>query len=103
MSEDIRDKFANTDMENQIGVLQKSMYHMISFHILKTENDFLDRIAETHNHSHYDIKLEYYDHWLESLIATVKETDPLFDSEVELAWRITFSSGILYMKMHYDP
>ncbi len=101
-SDEIKRKFKDTDMESQVGILQKSMYHMISFYVLHTDHEFLRRIATTHNQSHYDIKPEYYDHWLEALISTVGELDPQFDRETELAWRLAVTPGILYLKMHYE-
>ena len=52
--------------------------------------------------SNYDIKPEYYDHWVEALIETVKDLDPHFDREIELSWRLAVNPGVLYMKMHYE-
>ena len=82
-------------MESQIRILQKSMYHMISFYVLNTAHVYLRRIAVTHCQSNYNIKPEYYDHWLEALILTAREKDPQFDRETELAWRIAMNPGIL--------
>jgi hemoglobin-like flavoprotein len=101
-SDEIRERFKHTDMEAQVGILHKSMYHMIGFYILNTEHEALRRIAQTHAKSQYDIKPEFYDHWVEALILTVADLDPKFDREVELAWRLAMSPGVLYMKMHYD-
>lgn len=99
--DEIRAKFKDTDMESQVRILQKSMYHMIGFYMLHTDHEFLRQIATTHNQSHYDIKPEYYDHWLTALISTVAELDPQFDQETELAWRLAVTPGILYLKAHY--
>ena len=101
-SDEIKSKFKDTDMESQVRILQKSMYHMIGVYVLKTEHEYLRRIAVTHNRSNYDIKPEYYDHWIEAMVSTVRELDPQFDREIELAWRIAVTPGILYMKMHYE-
>ena len=101
-SDEIKNKFKDTDMESQARILQKSMYHMISFYVLNTEHDYLQRIAESHARSNYDIKPEYYDHWLEALILTVGELDPQFNRETELAWRLAVTPGILYMKAQYE-
>jgi len=101
-SDEIKEKFKHTDMESQIGILHKSMYHMIGFYVLNTEHEHLRRIAHTHARSNYDIKPEYYDHWVEALIETVKDLDPHFDREIELSWRLAVNPGVLYMKMHYE-
>ncbi len=100
-SEDIRQKFSGTDMEAQVGILEKSMFHMVSFYVTRTDTDFLHSIARTHNRNGYDIKPEYYDIWLESLLDTVRELDPEFQSETELAWRLAMTPGIEFMKFHY--
>lgn len=101
-SEEIRDKFLNTDMEKQVGVLQKSIYHLVSFYISKQENDYLYKIAVTHNKKNYDIKPVYYSVWLDSLIETVRQLDPQCDRKIELAWRMALTPGILYMQSLYD-
>lgn len=48
-----------------------------------------------------DIHPELYDLWLECLIETVAEFDDGFRDEVELAWRLVLSPGIVYMKFKY--
>lgn len=50
----------------------------------------------------FNIKPYLYHLWFECLIDTVREFDPLFSDDVELAWRLTLSSGITYMKFGYD-
>ena len=45
---------------------------------------------------------ELYEAWLDSLIATARESDPDFDDELELAWRVVLAPGIAYMKFRYD-
>ncbi len=101
-SDEIRQKFKDTDIDAQARILQKSMYHMISFYVLNADHDFLHKIAISHARSQYDIKPQYYDHWMEALILTVEELDSQFDREIDLAWRLALTPGILYMKMHYE-
>jgi hemoglobin-like flavoprotein len=95
-------KFAHVDMAAQVGVLQKSMFHIISFYVAKTDSEYLRSIALTHSKAQYDIKPEYYDIWLESLIETVRKVDSEFEDDVELAWRLAMSPGIQFMKFHYQ-
>jgi hemoglobin-like flavoprotein len=100
-SDAVREKFEGTDMDRQEVVLQKGMYHLISFYLIKQDNEFLQEIAKTHSRSQYDIGGEYYDLWLDALLKTVEELDPEFDDDLRLAWQIVMTPGILYMKHHY--
>lgn len=88
-------------MDSQIHVLEKSMFHMISFYVAKTDTEYLRTIALTHNREQYDIKPEYYDIWLEALIETVEELDPGYNADLGLAWRLAMTPGIQFMKFHY--
>ena len=100
-SDEIREKFTNVDMPAQVGVLQKSMVHILSFYVAKTDSEYLHSIAMTHSRGQYDIKPEYYDIWLESLLETVRNMDPEFEDNIELAWRLAMTPGIQFMKFHY--
>lgn len=101
-SDEIRAKFEGVDMEKQVGVLQKSIYHLLSFYVSKEESDYLHSIAVSHNRKNYDIKPDLYNVWLDSLVQTVRMLDPECNREVELAWRIALTPGILYMQSFYD-
>ena len=101
-SDEICQKFANVDMVAQVGMLQKSMFHIISFYVAKTDSEYLQSIAMTHSRAQYDIKPEYYDIWLESLIETVRKMDSEFEDDIELAWRLAMTPGIQFMKFHYQ-
>ena len=100
-SADIRYKFLGTDMERQVSVLQKSMFHMLSFYISKTDSGYLCDIAESHSQSRYNIEPAYYDIWLDTLTEVVRQVDPEFEEEIELAWRLAMTPGIQFMKFHY--
>ena len=101
-SERIREKFEATDMERQVTVLQKGLYHLITFYLTKTDNQFLRDIATTHSKDYYGIDLDLYDLWLDALLATVEEMDPEYNGDLQLAWRIVMTPGILYMKHHHS-
>ena len=101
-SDRVKEKFASTDMEQQQRVLQKGVYQLISFYLTKSDSQLLRDIARSHDKRHYDIESDLYDMWLESLIATVAEMDSQYDSDLELAWRIVMTPGILYMKHYYS-
>lgn len=100
-SEEVREKFKDVDMDSQIHVLEKSMFHIISFYVAKTNTEYLRTIALSHNREQYDIKPEYYDIWLEALIETVEELDPEYNLDLDLAWRLAMTPGIQFMKSHY--
>ncbi|GAL28986.1 hypothetical protein JCM19239_1721 [Vibrio variabilis] len=45
-----------------------------------------------------DISVKELDIWVDSLLATVAIYDPLWDQEIELAWRNVLALGIEIMK-----
>ena len=100
-SREVRDKFTDVDMAAQVAVLQKSMFHVVSFYVTKTDTDYLMSIARSHSRTQYNIKPELYDIWLESLIETVEAMDPKYEDELALAWRLAMIPGIEFMKFHY--
>lgn len=49
-------------------------------------------------HREWRIENHHYDLWLESLMSTVEEIDPLYSQNVDSAWREVMSIGIHIMK-----
>lgn len=98
----VREKFAETDMERQAAVLQKGLYHLISFYLTKNDNQYLLDIALSHGSDNYEIEADLYDLWLDALLKTVEELDPEYDRDLRLAWQIVMAPGILFMKHHYQ-
>jgi len=98
----VADHFRNTDMTQQKKMLEKSFYSLFIFYATNNANDYLEKIAKHHSKAHANVAPELYDLWLECLIKTVAEYDPLFDENTELSWRVVLSSGITYMKFKYD-
>jgi hemoglobin-like flavoprotein len=101
-SPQVRVLFRNTDMAVQRRMLKKSFFSLVSFYASGTVDDVLRKTAEIHSARQLNIDPYLYDLWLECLIDTVREYDPLFSDDVELAWRLILSSGITYMKFGYD-
>jgi len=95
-------KFEKTDMEVQKQLLRQSVSFMLSFSTTLKSSSHLKSIARRHSKSQVDIHPGLYDQWLNCFLKTVKEFDPEFDQEIELAWRVILSPGIAYMKYHYD-
>lgn len=98
----VRHKFRHTDMVKQRTMLKKSFYSLLTFYASGSVDNVLERIAANHSRKGLDVPPFLYDLWLESLMDTVKRYDPLFDDDVELAWRLVLSPGITYMKFKYD-
>ncbi len=65
-------------------------------------SEVLLEIAIKHDAQHHDIKPHLYLLWLDSLIAAVSDSDPLFDNKIEKAWRIVMQKGIDYMIGQYQ-
>lgn len=100
-SEEVRAKFANTDMKRQVRMLEDSLY-VIAVAVQGEEGSMargdLPRIAARHGRKDLDIRPELYELWLECLIETVRGHDSQFTSEVEAAWRDTMAFGIEQMR-----
>ena len=101
-SEEVAEKFKDTDMERQQQVIKDSLHHMLNCYVQREINDEVIRIAVLHNKANLDIPPKLYDLWLECLIETAGEFDEEFDKYVELAWRTVLSIGITYMKFRYN-
>jgi len=103
-SEEIRAKFAGTNMKRQVQMLEDSLY-VIAVAIQGEEGSLargdLPRIAARHSRKDLDIRPGLYDLWLECLIEAVRTHDPQFSGEVEAAWRETLAVGIDYMRARY--
>ena len=95
-------RFADTNFATQTRALQTSFYMAMLASSRRGEAaDYLNRIAGYHSHSQMDIKPEYYDLWIDSLVAAVREFDPKFDDGVERVWREFLQPAIEYMKAKY--
>nr|WP_264875970.1 globin [Vibrio agarivorans] len=57
-------------------------------------------LAKRHKDMNLNIKPEELVAWRESLLVTVANFDPLFDDEIEQAWRSTLELGIEIMSKH---
>jgi len=91
--------FKATNMQRQVEMLEASFYMvMAASQSPSASHEFLGHTVEAHQHR--DIAPHHYDLWLESLIATVEETDGKYDKNIENAWRTVMGIGIEYMKTH---
>ncbi len=99
----VREKFAHTDFTRQKRALRASLYAML---LAASDEDkgperYLRDLAELHSSKRLNIGAEFYDLWLDSLLATVKEFDPQYSPEVEKTWERVMMVGIDYLLSHY--
>lgn len=97
----VKEKFQNVDMNAQKTMLRQSLAYLPNMFVMNKIPDHLVSIGQKHDRSHADIPPHLYGLWLESLIETVKEFDPRYDDDIELAWRLVCSQGIAFMTFMY--
>jgi hemoglobin-like flavoprotein len=103
-SDEVKEKFKNTDMKRQALMLQDSLFVLAVAAQGGKDSPArysLPGLAETHGHKGLDIRPELYDVWLDALLEAVKRHDPEHSPEIEEAWRTTLASGIEYMRTHH--
>ena len=100
-SERIAKMFENTSMDAQKLLLKKSLTELLKFYEEKNVNQHLLHIGQIHAEDKLDVSPEMYDLWLDTLIETIQKFDPEYHPKIELAWRVTLSPGITYMKFAY--
>jgi hemoglobin-like flavoprotein len=103
-SDEVAEKFKNTDFKRQNTALADSLY-VVANAAVSDEGSLgregLARVAARHNHKDRDIRPELYDLWRDSLLATVRIYDPEFTPAIEEAWRSILGWGIEYMRSRY--
>ena len=103
-SDEVRAKFAKTDMLRQVQMLEDTLFvvaNAVQGEEGSPARSDLPRIAERHSRRDLDIGPELYDLFLECLIVTVRTHDPKFSPEVEAAWREVMGFSIDYMRKRY--
>ena len=103
-SDEVREKFKNTDLKRQTEVLADSLWVMANVAASAKGGaawDSLPRLAEKHDRAHLDIRPELYDVWLNALVETARRHDPLFSAQIESDWRETLAVGIDYLRTRH--
>ncbi len=100
-SDTVAKKFEHTDLKKQARMLRTSLYIMMLAGGGSERIAHLERLAKLHSRAELDIKPELYDLWLDRLLQAVEEFDPMFDPEIETAWRRVLQPGIELMKSRY--
>jgi len=99
----VKQKFSGTDFVRQKRALRASLYLMPLAAGDKANGPgrYLKDLAARHSQAELNIGAEFYDLWLDSLLAVVKRRDPKFSPEVEKAWEDVMMVGISYLLSHY--
>jgi hemoglobin-like flavoprotein len=102
-SEEVREKFKDTDMKRQVRALEDSLF--VVANAVQGEEGSLARqalpaIAARHGRQDRDIPPHLFDLWIECLLETVRSCDPQITPAVEAAWRETLAFGASYMREH---
>jgi hemoglobin-like flavoprotein len=102
-SPEIKEKFANTDLERQKSALRASFQLLVS--AASDEHGgpehHLNGLAERHSRRDLDIGAAYYDLWLDSLLQAAREFDGEFTADVEKAWENVLGVGVKYLLSKY--
>ena len=103
-SDEVREKFRNTDMKRQARVLEDTLY-VVANAVQGAEGSLargaLPALAARHSRSEMDIPPRLYDLWIECLLETVRVHDPEFTPAVEAAWLETVTFAADYIRERY--
>lgn len=98
------EKFANTNMAQQVRLLDYGIRHFILFFHEPHEvtATTLVELSESHSKPRMDIEPELYDYWLAAVLTAVAKNDPAYEDQLAEAWHQVLSHGISVMRSMYD-
>jgi len=100
---DIPKMFANTDFTKQNELLRVGLEVMLMFdHGGEAARQVLAQIRESHCRHRLDVKPEFYDCWVDSLMQACAKHDAEFSPDLEAEWREVLAKGIDYIKSGYN-
>ncbi|MGR5120910.1 globin domain-containing protein [Vibrio astriarenae] len=94
------ERFCGVDNEKQTRMLKASIILVQNASDNPYIRNNVKSLAKRHKDMNLNIKPEELVAWRESLLVTVANFDPLFDDEIEQAWRSTLELGIEIMSKH---
>jgi hemoglobin-like flavoprotein len=97
----VREKFANTNFVRQKRALRASLYTML-LAAQDGPDKYLKKLSDRHGSKDLNVGAEYYDLWLDSLLSTAQQCDPLFSPEIREAWEQVMLVGVKYLCAHYN-
>jgi hemoglobin-like flavoprotein len=102
---DAQPLFAGTDFPRQISLLRDAIGLLLISQFLAdgaaTGPTLLSKMAERHSRRGLNVEPRFYPPFIESLIASVQESDPEYSPAVERAWREAIAPGVAYMQSRY--
>lgn len=99
-SDTIRQRFAKTDMPAQRHLLRSGIMQLV-LHARGMSDRKLRSLGESHNRNGYNIPPEWYNLWLDALMATVRKHDPEYSNDLERSWRETLGPGVELIRGAY--
>lgn len=94
--------FAQVDMEQQNQLIRDGIADLIDYAIGSSRAAAeLKRLADSHSRSGLGIAPEFYPHWVDSLMETIRKHDPEADDVSEAVWRQVLADGITLMISGY--
>jgi hemoglobin-like flavoprotein len=104
VSDEVREKFRNTDMQLQVRMLEDSLF-VVANAVQGEDGSIargdLPRIAARHSRHDLDIRPGLYGLWADCLVDTARACDPAFCADIEQAWRGVLAQGVQYMVDRY--
>lgn len=105
-SPEVRDKFKDTNLEQQRQMVADSLYLMAVAGQSPVREESVPwvemaRLAKRHAHSDRNIRPELYELWLDCLLQAARKHDPEYSPAVEAAWRAALRPGIEFMQSRY--
>lgn len=99
-AEEIRALFVDTDMAAQRHLLRNGIMQLV-LHARGMPDTKLRALGCSHSRSGYNIRPEWYDLWLDALLATLQQYDPQFEEATAQAWRRALEPGIELIRGAY--
>lgn len=101
-SHEVREKFKETNFEQQNRMLLRSL--RMAAGATAGEPESLREIKEratTHDRHHLNIEPRHYDCWVTTVIAAAEEFDPVWNEAIEAAWTATLGHVVKHMTKFY--
>lgn len=99
-SDEIRQRFVNTDMAAQRHLLRNGIMQLIL--VARGMSDRkLRALGESHNRDNFNINPAWYTLWLDSLMKAVDKHDPEYNTELDAQWREVLRPGIELIRGAY--
>jgi hemoglobin-like flavoprotein len=93
-----QERFQEVDKDKQARMLKASLILIQNASATSSIRNTVRNLAIKHKDMDLDISEKELDMWFDSLLATVAVYDPLWDQDIELAWRDVLALGIKIMK-----